>query len=96
MKWFVYMLLLKNNTLYTGITNDVLRRMKTHLKGKGSKYVKAHTPFTLVYAETAKNRSAASKREYAIKQLSREQKNKLLELPSNICNRIPLENLIFK
>lgn len=82
MSWYVYILKLENNTYYTGITNNIDRRLKQHTKGTGSKYVRSKS-FTLVYLETTKNRSEASKREYAIKQLKKEQKIKLIKGEKN-------------
>lgn len=74
MPWLVYLLKLNNDALYTGITNNLFNRMEKHQSGKGSKYVKMHKPFSLIWAEEHKNRSEASKREYAIKKLNRKQK----------------------
>lgn len=95
MNWFVYILLLNNGAYYTGISNDVPARLNKHAKGKGSKYVKSYLPFTLVYAERAKNRSEASKREYKIKQLTKEQKANLIFSPGNICSEMSIEVLTF-
>jgi putative endonuclease len=72
--WFVYILQLSNGNYYTGITNDIEKRMKAHNKGLGSKYVRSNLPFKLVYLEKAENRSIASKREIEIKKLSRKDK----------------------
>ena len=69
--WYVYILELSNGSLYTGITNDVHKRMKTHSEGKGSKCVRSFLPFILVYLEKVKNRSIASKREIEIKNLKK-------------------------
>ena len=77
--WYVYILKLKNDTYYTGITNNLERRLKQHNEGTGSKYVRAHRPFELVHLEKLKDRSKASKREYEVKQLKREQKIKLIK-----------------
>jgi len=73
-KWMVYIVKCADATLYTGITNDLEKRLKTHDAGTGAKYTKSRGPVTLVYAETLPDRSTASKREYAIKQLSRAKK----------------------
>ena len=96
MNWFIYILLLKNGAYYTGITNDVPTRLKKHAKGKGSKYVKSHLPFTLVYATPAINRSEASKKEYKIKQLTKEQKAELIFSSENICSNILIDALTIK
>lgn len=76
-EWYVYILHLSNDTYYTGITNDLNERLKKHATGKGSKYVRAHLPFKLHYTEPQKDRSTALKREYEIKQLTKQQKQKL-------------------
>jgi len=77
--WYVYMVELANRAYYTGITNNVHNRMKTHSSGKGSKYVRAHLPLRLVYLEEVGGRAAAARREREIKKLGRVQK---LILPS--------------
>jgi len=79
MNWFVYILRCADNTLYTGITTDLERRLHEHNhETLGARYTKARRPLTLAYSEEAENRSAASKREYAIKKLSRHQKEQLI------------------
>lgn len=77
--WFVYILKCSDNTLYTGITTDIARRLAEHNDGTGARYTRARLPVSLAYLETAENRSEASKREYRIKQLSRGQKEGLIE-----------------
>ena len=78
--WYVYILRCRDATLYTGITTDLARRVKEHNEGKvGAKYTKVRRPVSLVYNEVCKTRSVALKREYAIKQLSREAKQALLQ-----------------
>jgi putative endonuclease len=73
--WFVYMLRCADDTFYTGITTDVERRVDEHNDSKKSaNYTRARRPVELVYSEPAENRSKATQREYAIKQLSREEK----------------------
>ncbi len=67
--WYVYVLQTKRNTLYTGVTNDLLKRMKTHEDGKGSKYVKAYGFKQLLRFKKCKTKSDAHKAEYQIKQL---------------------------
>jgi putative endonuclease len=78
MNWLVYIIQLNNQAYYTGITNNLAKRLKAHESGKGSKYVRAHLPFILVYKEACKDRSEASKREAAIKRLNRKQKQILV------------------
>ena len=73
--WIVYILECKDKTLYTGITNNLERRIAQHQEGQGAKYTKGRGPLRLMYTETCEDRAIASQREYEIKQLSREQKN---------------------
>lgn len=78
---YVYILRCADNTLYTGWTNNLEKRINNHNNGTGAKYTKARTPVELVYFEEYETKSEALKREYAIKQLSR--KNKLELISSN-------------
>lgn len=78
MSWSVYMLRCGDGSLYTGCTTDVARRLKAHQSGKGAKYTRSHGPVTLAYEERAEDRSAALRREAAIKKLSRAEKEKLI------------------
>lgn len=77
-QWCVYIVRCKDSTLYTGITNDLVKRLQAHDNGTGAKYTKKRGPVELVYSEPAADRSAASKREYVIKQLSRAEKLDLI------------------
>jgi len=72
--WFVYIILCRDGTLYTGITNDVEKRIRKHESGKGAKYTRGRGPFELKYVEEVENKSEALKREYRIKQLSKKEK----------------------
>lgn len=76
--WYVYILRCNDGTLYTGSTDDVQRRLAVHNSGKGAKYTRSRTPVALVYSEVCESYSAALKREYAIKQLTRQQKLELI------------------
>ncbi len=79
MPYFIYIVQCSDTTLYTGITTDVQRRVDEHNHSeKGAKYTKLRRPVHLVYTEIAENRSIASKREYAIKKLSRHAKLALI------------------
>lgn len=78
MKWFVYMLKCRDNSIYTGITNNLTKRIETHLSGNGSKYLRGKLPLKLVYKENFLNRSAASKREIEIKKLQKKEKELLI------------------
>ncbi len=73
--WWVYMLECADGSLYTGITNDLEKRIDEHNYGQAAaKYTRARRPVKLVYHEPQPDRSQASKREIAIKQLSRREK----------------------
>lgn len=78
-KYYVYMLLCRDQTFYTGTSNNVEKRVATHNAGKGSKYTKIRRPVKLMYSEELENKSQALKREIAIKKLSRQQKVSLLK-----------------
>jgi putative endonuclease len=72
--WYVYILECHDESLYTGITNDLKKRMDTHKSGKGSKYVKAKGFKQILHAIEVKDKSEAAKMEYKIKQLERNDK----------------------
>lgn len=80
--WVVYILRCADGTLYTGVTTDAARRVGEHNAGRatGARYTRARRPVKLVYREWASSRSAACKREYQIKQMSR--RDKLLLIAS--------------
>ncbi len=78
MSWYVYILRCGDGTLYTGITDDVPRRLAAHRSGKGAKYTRGRGPLSLVYTEACPDRSAAARREYAIKRLPKREKEALL------------------
>ena len=84
--YFTYMVLCSDNTLYTGYTDNLKRRMEAHNSGKGAKYTKARLPVELVYWENHTTKQKAMQQEYAIKQLTRAQKLKLL--PEDVQNKI--------
>lgn len=77
--YYVYMLQCRDGTLYTGITTDVARRAAVHNSGKGAKYTRSRLPVTVVYQEPQPDKSAALKRELAIKRLTRAQKLQLID-----------------
>jgi len=76
--WLVYLLRCRGESLYCGITNDLPRRLKAHAAGKASRYTRSRLPVALVYSEPQKSKSAALKREAAIKKLPREAKQSLV------------------
>lgn len=76
--YYVYILQCQDGTLYTGITTDIQKRLATHNSGKGAKYTRSRLPVTLLYQEPQPDKSAALKRELAIKKLTRAQKLRLI------------------
>lgn len=78
-QWLVYILRCGDGTLYTGTTDDLPHRLQMHRAGKGAKYTRGRGPLTLAYRENAESYSAALKREYQIKQLTRAEKLKMIE-----------------
>ena len=76
--WWVYMLRCQDGTLYTGATCDIPRRLAAHNSGKGAKYTRGRGPVELVYREACGEKSAALRREAAVKRLSREEKLRLM------------------
>lgn len=76
--WYLYILRLSDDSLYTGITKDVERRVEQHEEGNGSKYVRSRLPCKLVYVEEVGDRSEALKREAEIKKWSKEKKEELV------------------
>ena len=81
-EWFVYIVECNDKSLYTGITNNLEKRIKTHNEGKGAKYTKPRRPVILKYYESVSTKNIALKREIAIKSLSRNQKIKLINYSS--------------
>ena len=82
--WWVYILKCADNSLYTGVTTDLERRLNEHNHETiGAKYTKARRPVELIYREPCENRSLACKRESAIKKLSRQQKLSLVDFGVN-------------
>jgi len=71
MAWFVYMLRCGDGSLYTGITDDVDRRLEIHRSGKGAKYTRGRGPLELVYVEEQPDKSSALKREIQLKRQPR-------------------------
>ena len=78
MAWHVYIIECSDGTLYTGITNDLDRRITAHNDGRGAKYTKSRRPVKLRYSEPAADRKNASQREYAIKSLRKAEKMRLI------------------
>ena len=93
-RWHVYVVRCADGTLYTGVAMDVVRRVAEHngvkadgaraVRDVGARYTRSRRPVKLVYQERAANRSAACRREYRIKQLSRREKFALIGAASRI------------
>ena len=77
--WTLYILKCNDDSLYTGITNNLEKRVSDHEAGNGAKYTRGRGPFEIVYQENFEDRSRASKREFAIKKLSKLEKEKLIK-----------------
>lgn len=78
MGWYVYMLRCGDGSLYTGITDDVEKRLAAHRSGKGAKYTRGRGPLELAYVEEQPDKSTALRREYEIKKMTRQKKLELL------------------
>ena len=76
---YVYMLRCKDDSLYTGWTNDLQHRLAMHAAGKGAKYTRSRLPVKLVYYESFASRQEAQRREWQLKQLTRKKKLELVE-----------------
>ena len=85
--WTVYMLRCSDGTLYTGCTNDLEARVARHNAGKGASYTRSRRPVALVFQEHAEDRSAALKREAALKKLTRAEKLRLVAAGCDTCKR---------
>ena len=78
--WWVYILRCSDNTLYTGISNDLQARVERHNAGRAARYTRSRLPVRLVYQEHAATRGLALKREYAIRKLSAGEKRAMIEV----------------
>ena len=76
--WLLYVLKCRDNTLYTGITIDVSRRVQQHNSGTASRYTRSRLPVNLIFSEPCRSRSQALKKEYTMKRLSRKKKEEYL------------------
>ncbi len=77
--WHVYILRCGDGSLYTGISPDVVARLQAHQAGKGARYTRGRGPFELVYQEPAGSQADATRRERAVKRLTREKKQALIQ-----------------
>ena len=78
-QWVLYILSCKDGSLYTGVTDNLERRLSQHNEGKGAKYTRGRAPLSLVYLEQCENKSHALRREIAVKKMSKVQKQSLCE-----------------
>ncbi len=79
MPWYVYILRCGDGTLYTGITDNIPRRLAAHQAGRGAKYTRGRGPLKLVYQEEVPDKPAALRREIEIKRMKRAEKERLIE-----------------
>jgi len=77
-RWYLYIVRCCDNTFYTGITNDLYRRVDKHNDGSASRYTRSRRPVKLIYYERCRNKSSALKKEYTVKTLSRIEKVKYI------------------
>lgn len=75
---YTYMLRCKDNTYYTGYTNNLLKRLEAHNQGKGARYTKGRGPVELVYLEEYNDKTTAMRREWEIKQMARSEKEAMV------------------
>lgn len=80
MSYYTYIVRCSDNTLYTGYTDNLDKRIAAHNTGKGAKYTKPRLPVKLVYFEEYDTKSEAMKREYVIKRMSRRMKEELIKI----------------
>lgn len=91
-RYYVYIARCSDDTLYTGYTNDLEAREAKHNEGQGARYTRARGPVEIIYSETFKTRSTAMKREYEIKQMKKEEKERLVSALSSSRKNFPPKN----
>lgn len=84
MAWFVYLARCADDTLYCGITNDLVARLSAHNAGKGARYTRTRRPIELVASRRCASKGRALRLEYRIKQLSRTAKQALVAEPTRL------------
>ena len=82
MSWLVYIVRCRDGSLYTGITNDLERRLRAHNEGRGARYTRARRPVIVVHQEPCATRGEALRREAALRRLDVREKRRLCALPS--------------
>ena len=88
-EWHLYLIRCGDNSLYTGITTDVEKRFSQHLNNKGAKYLRGRGPIELVFSHNAGDRSTASRLEYQVKQLKRQEKEMLIDGSIRLTSLLP-------
>jgi predicted GIY-YIG superfamily endonuclease len=81
-RWYLYLVECRDGTLYTGITNNLHRRLSEHNNGTASRYTRSRLPVKLIYRERCPNKSSALKKEYEMKSLSRKEKEEYINKQS--------------
>ena len=84
--WYLYILKCCDNSLYTGIARDLQRRVRAHNSGTAARYTRSRLPVAVIYQERCRGHSSALRKEYAIKQLSRQGKEDYIRRKSGILN----------
>ncbi len=77
-RWYLYILRCFDGSLYTGIAKDLQQRVRAHNSGTASRYTRSRLPVTIIYQELCRGHSSALRKEYAIKQLSKKEKEKYI------------------
>jgi len=90
-EWYVYIIRCSDGRLYTGITNDVERRVLAHASGRGAKFFRGRKPLAIVYLEDGHDRASASRREAAIKRLDRAGKDRIIAAHGPDGGEIPID-----
>jgi len=86
-RWVLYIIKCGDGTLYTGITNDLARRVKQHNDGSASRYTRSRLPVKLVYQQSCRGRSLALKKELAVKALSRKEKEEYIKQNKSVATK---------
>lgn len=82
--WYVYIIICKDSSLYTGSTNNLKKRFQNHKEGRAAKYTRSHKPLKMIYSEAFRTKSEALKREFEIKSWNRKRKIQDLNLDINV------------
>jgi len=91
--WYLYIIKCKDDKLYTGISNDVEKRVATHNKGMGCRFTKYRYPVVLLYQEHCGTNSCAQQREQQVKRLTRQEKLRLIDRKRKLFKKGPVLQL---